>query len=148
MIIKVFRLNRKKQEIQFKDINLNQFKAFIATGYSIELLRVKGRPTKLFNTAWFDNIAIEQRNNDEAVEHRAFSYIYNGDGRKISDKLRDDKGRPLRKYTQPEDMLGKIAKYFFYKGDDIFKYAEEQGLLFDEYEYYGEELFFKRRGLI
>lgn len=134
MIIEAFKLNRKGEKIQRKQIDLNQFIAFVATGRSIKMMRQKGRPTELYDTGVYRMFADQQRMNDSAVQRRTFHYLYKGDGRKPSDKLRDDKGRPIKEYTQPEDILGKIAHLYYYEGRDIFAYAKAKKIFFYEDE--------------
>lgn len=136
MTIEVFRLNRQRQKTSTKIVDIGQFVAFIATGHSVKLIRSRGRPTELFDMGWFDWFKEQQKSNDRAVENRSFCYIYQGDGKKISDKMRDEKGRPLKEYIKKEDILGKISKCFYYDNSDIFSYAKEKKILFDEYEYY------------
>lgn len=135
MIIEAFKLNRKGEKTQCKKIDISQFKAFLSTGRSIKMIREKGRPTELFNTGWFNFFADQQRMNDRDVECRSFTYVYNGDGRKPSDKVRDEKGRPIKEYTKPEDILGKIANIYYYEGREIFEYAKEKNIFFYEDEY-------------
>lgn len=134
MIIEAFKLNRKGEKIHRKQIDLNQFIAFVATGRSVKMMRKKGRPTELFHTGIYEMFADQQRMNDEAVERRLFHYLYKGEGRKPSDVLRDDKGRPMREYTQPENILGKIAHLYYYEGREIYEYAKAKNIFFYEDE--------------
>lgn len=135
MQIEAFKLNRKGQKSQRKKIELDQFIAFLATGRSIKMLRKKGRPTELFDTEIYRMLADQQRMNDKAVECRLFYYVYKGEGRKPSDRLRDEKGRPIREYCKPEDILGKIAHLYYYEGHEIYEYAKAKNIFFYEYEY-------------
>lgn len=134
MIIEAFKLNRKGEKIQRKQIDLNLFIAFVATGNSIKLMRKKGRPTELFDTGYYRFFADQQKMNDKSVECRTFHYLYKGEGRKPSDVLRDDKGRPIKEYTQPEDILGKIAHLYYYEGREIYAYAKAKKIFFYEDE--------------
>lgn len=125
-----FKLNRNRQIVKRMTINLDDYIAVLSTGYSWKLMRHKGRPLELHDMITFDDFSKLQRQNDEAVERKTFSYIYHGDGRKISDKVRDEKGRPLKEYTKPEDILGKAIKLNYIEGKELFKYAKEKGILF------------------
>lgn len=130
MEFEYFKLNRNRQIIKRVQINLDDFVAVLATGYNWKLMRSKGRPLELYSMVTFDEFSKLQRQNDEAVERRMYSYVYNGDGRKISDKVRDEKGRPLKKYTQPEDILGRALKFNYIDGKELFQYAKETGKWF------------------
>lgn len=130
MIIEAFKLNRKGEKTQRKKINLDQFVAFVATGNSIKMMRKKGRPTELFDTGFYEMFVYLQRQNDKDVECRSFHYLYNGDSRNPSDRLRDEKGKPIKEYIQPEDILGKIAHIYYYEGREIFEYAKAKGIFF------------------
>lgn len=105
MAFEYLKLNRNRKIIKRMSINLNDYIAVLSTGYNWKLMREKGRPLELYDMITFDDFNKLQRQNDEAVERRTFSYIYHGDGRKISDKVRDEKGKPLKEYTKPEDIL-------------------------------------------
>lgn len=130
MIFEYFKLNRDRQIVKRITLNLNDYIAVLSTGYNWKLMRHKGRPLELHDMITFDDFAKCQRQNDKAVECRSFCYIYNGEGRKISDKLRDEKGRPLKKYTQPENILGEAIKLNYIEGKELFKHAKEKGILF------------------
>lgn len=130
MEFEYFKLNKKGQAIKSYTLNLDDFIAVLATGYNWKLMRPKGRPLELYSMNTFDDFSKLQRQNDEAVERRMYSYVYNGDGRKISDKVRDEKGRPLKDYTKPEDILGKGVKLNYIKGKALFQHAKEKGILF------------------
>jgi len=130
MKFEYLKLNRNRKIIKRMSINLDDYIAVLSTGYNWKLMREKGRPLELYDMITFDDFSKLQRQNDEAVERRTFSYIYHGDGRKISDKVRDEKGRPLKEYTKPEDMLGKAIKLNYIEGKELFKYAKEKGILF------------------
>lgn len=130
MEFEYFRLNRNRQIVKRMTINLNDYIAVLSTGYNWKLMREKGRPLELYDMITFDDFSKLQRQNDEAVERRTFSYIYHGDGRKISDKVRDEKGRPLKEYTKAEDILGRAIKLNYFEGKTLFQYAKEKGIFF------------------
>ena len=130
MKLEYFKLNRNRQIIKRVQIDLDDFIAVLATGYNWKLMRKKGRPLELYSMITFDEFSKLQRQNDEAVERRMFSYVYNGDGRKISDKVRDSKGRPLKEYTKPENILSKATKLNYFEERTLFQYAKDRGILF------------------
>lgn len=130
MAFEYLKLNRNRKIIKRMSINLDDYIAVLSTGYNWKLMREKGRPLELYDMITFDDFNKLQRQNDEAVERRTFSYIYHGDGRKISDKVRDEKGKPLKEYTKPEDILGKAIKLNYIEDKELFKYAKGKGILF------------------
>jgi hypothetical protein len=130
MKFEYFKLNRNRQIIKRVQINLDDFIAVLATGYNWKLMRSKGRTLELYSMVTFDEFSKLQRQNDEAVERRMYSYVYNGDGRKISDKVRDEKGRPLKEYIKAEDILSRAIKLNYIEGKELFKHAKEKGILF------------------
>lgn len=130
MEFEYFKLNRNRQIVKRMTINFDDYIAVLSTGYSWKLMRHKGRPLELHDMITFDDFSKLQRQNDEAVERRTFSYIYNGEGRKISDKVRDEKGKPLKEYTKSEDILGKAIKFNYIEGKELFKHAKEKGIFF------------------
>ena len=130
MKFEYFKLNLNRQIIKRIQIDLDDFIAVLSTGYNWKLMRSKGRPLELYSMITFDEFSKLQRQNDEAVERRMYSYVYNGDGRKISDKVRDSKGRPLKKYTEAEDILGRAIKLNYFEGTTLFSYAKDRGIFF------------------
>lgn len=130
MEFEYFKLDRDRQIVKRNIINLDDYIAVLSTGYNWKLMRSKGRPLELYSMITFDEFSKLQRQNDEAVERRMYSYVYNGDGRKISDKVRDSKGRPLKKYTEAEDILGRAIKLNYFEDRALFQYAKDRGILF------------------
>lgn len=142
MEFEYFKLNRDRKIVKRMIINLDDYVAIVANGWDWKIFRKKGRPFVLHGYYNFDDFAKCQRQNDEAVERKMFSYIYNGDGRKISDKVRDEKGRPLKKYTQPEDILGEAIKLNYHDklSDELWKYIEDRKMFFYSHEPWREIL--------
>lgn len=130
MKFEYFKLSRNRQIIKRVEIDLDDFIAVLATGYNWKLMRSKGRPLEVYSMNTFDMFVDQQRMNDEAVERKMYTYVYIGEGRKISDKVRDSKGRPLKEYTKPIDYLSKATKLNYIEGKNLFQYAQEKGVLF------------------
>lgn len=62
-------------------------------------------------------------------------FVYKGEGRKPSDRLRDEKGRPIKEYRKPEGILEKIAHLYYHEGREIYEYAKVKNIFFYEDKY-------------
>jgi len=110
MILNTYKLNRQRKQIQIKEIDTDKFERIGTTGSGYALKYNKGKTIYLFGEWYFDNMLEEQRRNNEAVEHKCFSYarINENESSSKQNTKRDEKGRKQMKVGQgwiyPEDL--------------------------------------------
>ena len=112
MKLMTYKLDRNRKKIDIKEFDFNKFERFAATGWGFALKYVKGK-TIFFTGEWlFDEMLKRQKQNNEAVANRYFSYARIDENQNSSKQntLRDNKGRPVRIYEEKEDcFLPKIS---------------------------------------
>jgi len=142
-------LDRLLTKIRKQELNLNSFKKVAPTGYGLALQYTKtSRIIFLEIEEMFEELYLKPTEmNKRAVRERWYSYI------KIDEKLpdspknrvRDKKGRPVRKYEKIIDYYAEynisklrfIDKENFYK---VYEEAEKRGIL---YEWENSRKFYK-----
>ena len=85
----------------------------------------------------FDEMLKRQKQNNEAVANRYFSYARIDENQNSSKQntLRDNKGRPVRIYEEKEDCFLQIKSYRYLENyEKIYNEAKRAGKLFEWYE--------------
>jgi len=121
MILNTYKLNRQRKQIQIKEIDTDKFERIGTTGSGYALKYNKGKTIYLFGEWYFDNMLEEQRRNNEAVEHKCFSYarINENESSSKQNTKRDEKGRPIRIYVQPKDCYLEINHLRYIAKEDM-----------------------------
>ena len=153
MFFEVFHFNRLGKKIRKQELNLDSFKKVAPTGYALALQYTKtSRIIFLEIEEMFERLYLEPtESNKRAVRDRFYTYI------KIDEKLpdspknrvRDKKGRPVRKYEEIIDYYAEynisklrfIDKENFYK---VYEEAEKRGIL---YEWENSRKFYKEEDI-
>jgi len=142
MTFEIYHLNRHREKIKIKEIDINKFEKIGPTGNGLALKYKKGKTIYLGLEYLFDEFYINaQKQNDESVKNKYYSYIKIDKSKPDHPKnrVRDDKGRPVKKYVEPIDCYieNRINKIKFISDDDfnkVYDKAKELGILYEWYE--------------
>ncbi len=137
MTFTTFRLNRDRKKIEVKELNLDSFEKIGLTGGGLALKYKRGKTIILEMEENFNFILELQRQNDEAVKNRQYCYARIDETKSSSKQntLRDAKGKPIKKYTEPEDCYLKFKHWRYISDEDFEKiYKENKGKLLDYYD--------------
>ena len=137
MMFETYKLSRDRKKIEVKELNTDSFEKIGLTGSGLALKPKRGRTLILQTEDSFDLMLERQKQNDEAVKRRQYSYA-RIDEQKSSSKqntLRDAKGRPIKKYTEPEDCYAQIKNWRYINLETLDKiYKEKKPQLLDYYD--------------
>jgi len=134
-----YKLNRQKKPINIKTYNLKDFEKIGTTGSGVALKYIKGKVIIFAGEYLYDDFYVKpQQDNDMCVKNKAYTYIRINKNEPCHPKnrLRDDKGRPIKEYTKANDFFNQVKDIRFISDDDldkIFDYAELNNILFDYY---------------
>ena len=142
MIFKIYHLNRNREKIKIKEVNINRFEKIGTTGSGLVLKYKNSKTIYLGLEYLFDEFYINaQKQNDESVKNKAYSYIKIDKNKPDHPKnrVRDNKGRPVKNYVKPVDYYIKngVDKIRFISDKDfdkIFNKAKELGILYEWHE--------------
>ena len=137
MIFETYRLSRDRKKIEVKELNLDSFEKIGLTGRGLALKYKKGRTIILETEDNFNFILEMQRQNDEAVKNRSYCYARIDETKSSSKQntLRDAKGKPIKKYIEPEDCFAQIKHWRYISNEDYDKiYKEKKGELLDYHD--------------
>jgi hypothetical protein len=137
MMFETYKLSRDRKKIEVKELNLDSFEKIGLTGRGLALKYKKGRTIILETEDNFNFILEMQRQNDEAVKNRSYCYARIDENKSSSKQntLRDAKGKPIKKYTEPEDCYLKFKHWLYISNEDFEKiYKENKGKLLDYYD--------------
>jgi len=142
MIFTTYSLNRDKKKIKIKEMDINRFEKIGATGSGLALKYKKGKIIYLKMEYWFDEFYINaQKRNEESVKKRYYSYVKIDKDKPDHPKnrVRDNKGRPIKNYTKPIDYYieHEVMKVKFISDDDFYKVydkAEKLGIFYEWFE--------------
>lgn len=145
MKIKIHRLNRDKKRVYFKELDLTKFRKIASTGNGLALQKPRGGIIEIFLEECFDHWYVEsQRHNNEAVKYKRFSYkkIKKSDSDSIKNRVRDQKGKPVRIYEKKKDLYTeyKVKDWLFIgdkEWDKHIQYIKDNGIT--HYDYYNDE---------
>lgn len=137
MMFETYKLSRDRKKIEVKELNLDNFEKIGLTGSGLALKPKRGKTLILQTEDSFDLMLERQKQNDEAVKRRQYSYA-RIDEQKSSSKqntLRDAKGRPIKKYTEPEDCYAQIKHWRYINLEALDKiYKEKKPQLLDYHD--------------
>lgn len=129
MKIKIHKFNRDRKEIGIKELDLTKFEKIAPTGHGLALKYKKGRIIELFGEYVFDDWYIkDQEMNRESAQSCSYSYIPIDKNKPadIKNRLRDEKGRPIKEYTKLKDLYVeyKVSTWNFIDDTEWEKYQE------------------------
>lgn len=137
MMFETYKLSRDRKKIEVKELNLDSFEKIGLTGRGLALKYKKGRTIILETEDNFNFILEMQRQNDEAVKNRSYCYARIDENKSSSKQntLRDAKGKPIKKYTEPEDCYAQIKHWRYINLETLDKiYKEKKPQLLDYYD--------------
>ena len=137
MMFETYKLSRDRKKIEVKELNLDSFEKIGLTGRGLALKYKKGRTIILETENNFNFILEMQRQNDEAVKNRSYCYARIDENKSSSKQntLRDAKGKPIKKYTEPEDCYAQIKHWRYINLEALDKiYKEKKPQLLDYYD--------------
>lgn len=148
MKIKIHKFNRDRKKIDIRELDLNKFEKIAPTGHGLALKYKKGRIIELFGEYAFDDWYIrDQKMNRESAKSSSYSYIPIDKNRPadIENRLRDEKGRPIKEYTKLKDLYidYKVSTWNFIDDIEWEKYQEfikdNPSVDYEHYEQYDRE---------
>lgn len=137
MMFETYKLSRDRKKIEVKELNLDSFEKIGLTGRGLALKYKKGRTIILETEDNFNFILEMQRQNDEAVKNRSYCYARIDENKSSSKQntLRDAKGKPIKKYTEPEDCYAQIKHWRYINLEALDKiYKEKKPQLLDYHD--------------
>ena len=141
MKIKTYKLNRNREKINIKELDLTKFERIGTTGNGLGFKYKKGKTIFVSFESSFDLMLEMQKQNDEAVEKRYFRYarINENESSSKQNTLRDAKGKPIRIYEEPIDYYLQFKHLRYISEDDFYivrEYWEKEDIFM---ECYGNE---------
>lgn len=138
MKIQIYKLSRDRKKIDIKDLDLNKFERIGTTGYGLGFKYKKGKSIFVSTEEQFKLILEMQKQNDNAVEKRYFTYarINENESSSKQNTLRDSKGKPIRVYEEPIDyfLQFKHLKYISENDFDIaYEYSKKENIFMECY---------------
>lgn len=145
MKIKIHKFNRDRKEIGIRELDLTKFEKIAPTGHGLALKYKKGKTIQIFGEYIFDDwYTRDQKMNQESANSSSYSYIPIDKSKPadIKNRLRDEKGRPIKKYRELKDLYVeyKVSTWNFI--DDIEWEKYEKFIKNNpsvNYDYYNEE---------
>lgn len=142
MIFNTYHLSRSKKKIKNKEMDIGKFEKIGTTGSGLALKYKKGKTIYLGMEYLFDEFYTkEQKRNEINVKNRVYSYIKIDENKPPHPKnrVRDDKGRPIKEYEQPIDCyLENGVNEIRFIGDDdfyeVYDKAKELGILYQWFD--------------
>ena len=145
MKIKIHHLNRNKEKIGIKEIDLTKYQKIGATGSGIAFKPKKGKTIEAyFESNFKDWYLRNQEINEDGVKNKTYHYdlIDKNLSNTPKNRKRDNKGRPIRIFTEYEDIYKEynVEKWWFFDDETwtlIKKYLKKNNIKF--WTYYGDE---------
>lgn len=144
MKINIYHLNRNGEKIGKKNLDLSKYEKIGTTGNGLAFKPKRGKTIEVY----FKNIFYDWylRDQEYINESAGKTYHYDLIDKNLPDKpnnrKRDEKGRPIRIFTEWEDLYIKynIGKWWF-MDDDVFdivrKFIKDSNMTF--WDYYNNE---------
>jgi len=134
MIIQTYKLNKKRERIGIKEIDLSKFEKIGNTGSGFALKYKKGKSVFVYDENIFEWYERMQEDNDRAVKNKSFHYkkINENELPYKQNRARDEKGRPIRVYEEPVDCFIYVKNKSFIDEltfSRIWKYASDRNIL-------------------
>jgi hypothetical protein len=144
MTITIYHLNRNGEKIGSKEIDLSKYEKIGATGNGLAFKPKRGKIIE----AYFNNVFYDWYKRDQEMleESAGRTYHYDLIDKNLPDRpnnrKRDKKGRPIRIFTEYEDLYKKynVAKWWFIdknSWDMVKNYLKEHNMTF--WDYYNNE---------
>jgi hypothetical protein len=136
MKIATYKLSRERKRVAIKELDTDNYIKMGTTGDGLALKPRRGKAVILSLEYVFEMMLERQQQSDESVKRGTYSYVKidKNKGESIQNRLRDEKGRPVKKYSEPEDCYAQI-KHLRYidEGDFDRLFKEKKHELVDYY---------------
>lgn len=140
MNIQIYHLSKDQKRIGIKELDLTRYIKIGTTGTGLAFKPKRGKVIE----AYFENIFYDWylREQEYLNENAGRTYHYDLIDKNLPDKpsnrKRDEKGRPIKIYTQWEDLYKKynVAKWWFVEDntfDTVRKFIKDNNMIFYDY---------------
>ncbi len=129
--METYKLNRKKEKINIKNIDITKIKKIGLNGHGLVLkFKSNGRIKIINSREIFETLYIQsQQENDESVKARSYYIQQDKNGK----NLKDERGKCIHVYTKKEDCFLNVKKLWFIDDEDfekIYEYGKIHNILF------------------